>query len=381
MEHIGYELTRDQLSLRDKARHLADKYIRPRVEEIDRKGEFPWGIHNIFKEEGFLAIGIPKEYGGSERGALACALVLEEIARVCTNSVMVCGQAILGTKMIVGAGNHIQKAKYLPPVARGEMIAAVAMTEAEAGSDAAALSTRAVKKGNEFIINGTKLWITNSDVCDFFTTFAKTEPEKGRDGISAFIIERNTPGVSVGKHEDKMGSAAAHSCEVVFEDCRVPKENLVGKEGEGFLIAGRLFGETRYITASRALGLAQGVLDYTVKFIKEKGIDSELINSKVAEMATKIEAGRHLLYKACSEVERRSKDARIRISMAKYFCSEVAVEVPITALDILGKYGYTSEYPIERMMCDAKITQIAEGTSQIQCAIIGRALTEGEFRH
>ncbi len=381
MDTMGYNLTPDQLSLRDKARHLSDTYIRPRVEEIDKKGEFPWDIHHRFKEEGFFGIGIPKEYGGSERGALACALVLEEIARVCTNSVIICGQAILGTKMIVGAGNHEQKARYLPPVARGEMIAAVAMTEADAGSDSAALRTRAVRKGNEYIINGTKLWITNSDVCDLFTAFVKTDPEKGREGISAFIIERNTPGVSVGKHEDKMGSTAVHSCEVVFEDCVVPKDNLVGKEGEGFLIAGRLFGETRYITASRAIGLAQGVLDYTVKFIKENGIHSELINSKIAEMATKIEAGRHLLYKACSEVEKRSRDSRIRISMAKYFCSSVAVEVPITALDILGKYGYTSQYPIERMMCDAKVTQIAEGTSQIQCAIIGGALSKGEFYH
>ena len=161
----------------------------------------------------------------------------------------------------------------------------------------------------------------------------------------------------------------------------VPKENLVGEEGEGFMIGGRLFGETRYITASRAIGLAQGVLSYTIDFIKEKGIDSEIINSKIADMATKIEAGRHLLYKACSEVERRSKDSRIRISLAKYFCSNVAVEVPIAALDIVGKYGYTPTYPVERMMCDAKVTQIAEGTSQIQCSIIAGALSKGEFIH
>lgn len=381
MEHIGYNLTQDQISLRDRARHIANEYIKPRSEEIDKKGEFPWDIQNAFKEEGFFGIGIPKEYGGSERGALACALVLEEIARVCTNSVIICGQAILGTKMIVGAGSHEQKSKYLPPVARGEMIAAVAMTEPEAGSDSAALRTRAVKKGNEYILNGTKLWITNSDVCDLFTAFAKTDPEKGRAGISAFIIDRDTPGVTVGKHEDKMGSTAIHSCEVVFEDCVVPEENLVGEEGEGFLIAGRLFGETRYITASRAIGLARGVLDYTVEFVKENKINSELTNSKIAEMATKIEAGRHLLYKACCEVERRSKDSRIRVSMAKYFCSSVAVEVPIIALEILGKHGYTPKYPIERMMCDAKVTQIAEGTSQIQCAIIGGALSRGEFYH
>ena len=381
MEHIGYNFTEDQLSLREKARSIANNTVRPVVEEIEKKGEFPWDIYNVFRDEGLLGISFPKEYGGGEKGALGCALVLEEIAKVCTTSVIACGQPILGAKMIVGAGSHEQKAKYLPPIANGEMIPSVAMTEPDAGSDSGSLRTRAVKKGDEYIINGSKTWITNADVCSILTAFVKTDPEKGRKGISAFIIDRETPGIIIGKKIEKMGSTAIHSCEVIFEDCVVPKENLVGEEGEGFMIGGRLFGETRYITASRAIGLAQGVLSYTIDFIKEKGIDSEIINSKIAEMATKIEAGRHLLYKACSEVERRSKDSRIRISLAKYFCSNVAVEVPIAALDIVGKYGYTPTYPVERMMCDAKVTQIAEGTSQIQCSIIAGALSKGEFIH
>ena len=381
MKHLGYDLTQDQLGLREKARRIANEKIRPRVEEIDEKGEFPWDIFHVLKEEGLLGISFPKAYGGTERGALGCALVLEEIAKVCTSSVIICGQPILGAKMIVGAGSHEQKSKYLPAIAKGEVIAAVAMTEADAGSDSGAIRTRAVKKGDEYIINGTKIFITNSDVCGLFTAFVKTDPEKGRKGISAFIIEKDTPGITIGKHIEKMGSTAIHSSEVIFEDCVVPKENLVGEEGEGFLIGGRLFGETRFITASRAIGLADGVLDYTIDFVKKNGINSEITNAKIAQMATEIEAGRHLLYKACSEIEKKSKDSRIRVSLAKYFCSNVAVKVPIIALDILGKHGYTPEYPVERMMCDAKVTQIAEGTSQIQCSIIAGALSKGEFRH
>jgi alkylation response protein AidB-like acyl-CoA dehydrogenase len=253
------------------------------------------------------------------------------------------------------------------------------MTEPEAGSDSGALRSRAIRKGDEYILNGTKVFITNADVATLFTAFAKTDPEKGRNGISAFIIEKDSPGLSIGKAEEKMGSTVIHTCEVVFEDCVVPKENLVGEEGEGFNIGGRLFGESRYITGSRAIGLAQGVLAYTLDFIRKHHISSELVDSKIAEMATKIEAGRQLLYKACSEVERKSKDSRFRISIAKFYCSNVAVEVPIMALDILGKHGYSAPYPIERMMCDAKITQIAEGTNQIQCSILAGALSRGDL--
>ncbi len=379
MEGIGYNFTEAQIELRDKVRDIVDKHVRPRAEEIDQKGEFPWDIFDIFKEADLLGISFPKEYGGTEMGAMACAMTLEEISKACTTCIQICGQPILGAKMIVGAGNHEQKAKYLPAIAKGELLPAVAMTEPEAGSDSGALRTRAVKKGDEYVLNGTKVFITNADVATLFTAFAKTDPEKGRNGISAFIIEKDFPGLSIGKAEEKMGSTVIHTCEVILEDCVVPKENLVGEEGEGFNIGGRLFGESRYITASRAIGLAQGVLALTLDFIKENKISSELVDSKIAEMATKIEAGRQLLYKACSEVERGSKDSRLRISIAKFFCSNVAVEVPITALDILSKHGYTSRYPVERFMCDAKITQIAEGTNQIQCSILAGALSRGEF--
>lgn len=379
MGDIGYNFTPAQIELRDRVRNIVDKYVRPRAEEINRKGEFPWDIFEIYKKENLLGISFPKEYGGTEMGAMACAMTLEEIAKACTTCIQICGQPILGAKMIVGAGSHEQKAKYLPVIAKGDMFPAVCMTEPEAGSDSGALRTRAQKKGDQYVLNGTKVFITNADVANVFTVFAKTDPEKGRNGISAFIVERDFPGVSVGKAEEKMGSSVIHTSEVVFEDCVVPKENLVGEEGEGFNIGGRLFGESRYITASRAIGLAQGVLAHTIAFIKEKGISSELIDSKIAEMATKIEAGRHVLYKACSEVERKSKDSRYRISIAKFYCSNVAVEVPIMAMDILGKYGYSVTHPIERFMCDAKITQIAEGTNQIQCQIIAGALASGDF--
>lgn len=379
MEDIGYNFTVEQIELRNKVREIVDNHVRPRAEEIDRKGEFPWDIFNILRDADLLGISFPTEYGGTDMGAMACAMTLEEIAKACTTCVQICGQPILGAKMIVGAGNHEQKATYLPRIARGELFPAVAMTEPEAGSDSAALRTRAVKKGDEYILNGTKLFITNADVANLFTVFAKTDPDKGRNGISAFIIEKDFPGLLVGKAEEKMGSRVIHTCEVIFEDCVVPEENLVGAEGEGFNIGGRLFGESRYITASRAIGLAQGVLAHTLKFIKEKKLSSEIVDSKVAEMATRIEAGRHLLYKACSSVERKSKYSRFRISIAKFFCSNVAVEVPIMALDILGKHGYFPPYPVERMMCDAKITQIAEGTNQIQCSILAGALSKGHF--
>ena len=379
MEDIGYNFTEEQIELRNRVRDIVEKYVRPRAEEINRKGEFPWDIFDIFKNADLYGISFPKEYGGTDMGAMACAMTLEEIAKACTTCVQICGQPILGAKMIVGAGNHEQKAEYLPRIARGELFPAVAMTEPEAGSDSAALRTRAVRKGDAYILNGTKLFITNADVATLFTVFAKTDPEKGRDGISAFIIEKDSPGLLVGKAEEKMGSTVIHTCEVIFEDCAVPRENLVGDEGEGFNIGGRLFGESRYITASRAIGLAQGALAHTLDFIKENKLSSELVDSKVAEMATRIEAGRHLLYKACTEVERKSKESRFRISIAKFFCSNVAVEVPIMALDILGKHGYSPPYPIERMMCDAKITQIAEGTNQIQCSILAGALSRGYF--
>ena len=379
MEDIGYNFTPAQIELRDRVRDIVDKYIRPRAEEIDQKGEFPWDIFEIYKKENLLGISFPKEYGGTEVGAMACAMTLEEIAKACTTCIQICGQPILGAKMIVGAGSHEHKAKYLPLIAKGDLFPAVCMTEPEAGSDSGALRTRAVKKGDSYVLNGTKVFITNADVANVFTVFAKTDPEKGRNGISAFIIEKDFPGLSVGKAEEKMGSSVIHTCEVIFEDCVVPKENLVGEEGEGFNIGGRLFGESRYITASRAIGLAQGVLAHTIDFVKEKGLSSDLIDSKIAEMATKIEAGRHLLYKACSEVERKSKDSRYRISIAKFFCSNVAVEIPIMAMDIFGKYGYSATHPIERFMCDAKITQIAEGTNQIQCTIIAGALSSGDF--
>ncbi|MCP4682085.1 MAG: acyl-CoA dehydrogenase [Desulfobacterales bacterium] len=379
MEHIGYTLTEDQLSLRNRVRELVNEFIRPKAEEINKMGEFPWDIFEIFKKEDLLGMSFPKKFGGTERGALGCALVLEEISKACTTCIQICGQPILGAKMIVGAGNDEQKAKYLPMIAKGEIIPAVAMTEPDAGSDSGALRCRAVRKGDEYVINGSKIFITNADVAGIFTAFAKTDPEKGRNGISAFIIDRDAPGLTVGPPEEKMGSTVIHTSEVIFEDCVVPKENLVGEEGEGFNIGGRLFGESRYLTAARAIGLAQGVLAFTVKFINDKGINSETVNSTVAEMVIKIEAGRQLLYKACSEVERKSKDSRARISIAKFFCSNTAVEVAISALDIVGKDGYTSDYPIERFMCDAKITQIAEGTNQIQCAIITGALSRGEL--
>jgi alkylation response protein AidB-like acyl-CoA dehydrogenase len=379
MEEIGYNFTPAQIELRDRVRNIVDKYIRPRAEEIDQKGEFPWDIFEIYKKENLLGISFPKEYGGTEMGAMACAMTLEEIAKACTTCIQICGQPILGAKMIVGAGSNEQKAKYLPVIAKGDMFPAVCMTEPEAGSDSGALRTRATRKGDQYVLNGTKVFITNADVANIFTVFAKTDPEKGRNGISAFIVEKDFPGVSVGKAEEKMGSSVIHTSEVIFEDCVVPKENLVGAEGEGFNIGGRLFGESRYITASRAIGLAQGVLAHTIAFIKEKGISSELVDSRIAEMATKIEAGRHLLYKACSEVERKSKDSRYRISIAKFFCSNVAVEVPVMAMDILGKHGYSATHPVERFMCDAKITQIAEGTNQIQCTIIAGALSSGDF--
>ena len=379
MEEIGYNFTPAQIELRDRVRNIVDKYIRPRAEEIDQTGEFPWDIFEIYKKENLLGISFPKEYGGTEMGAMACAMTLEEIAKACTTCIQICGQPILGAKMIVGAGSDEQKAKYLPVIAKGDMFPAVCMTEPEAGSDSGALRTRATRKGDQYVLNGTKVFITNADVANIFTVFAKTDPEKGRNGISAFIVEKDFPGVSVGKAEEKMGSSVIHTSEVIFEDCVVPKENLVGAEGEGFNIGGRLFGESRYITASRAIGLAQGVLAHTIAFIKEKGISSELVDSRIAEMATKIEAGRHLLYKACSEVERKSKDSRYRISIAKFFCSNVAVEVPVMAMDILGKHGYSATHPVERFMCDAKITQIAEGTNQIQCTIIAGALSSGDF--
>jgi alkylation response protein AidB-like acyl-CoA dehydrogenase len=375
-----YLLTEEQEILRKTIGKLAQEKIAPGAGERDEKGEFPWDVFNLLKEQGIFGLTLPEEYGGSNAGILSAAIVIEEIARACSSSAILSASSILGPRLIVVAGSKEQKEKYLPKIARGDLICAFGLTEPEAGSDAANISTRAVLEGNEYVLNGTKCFISFADVADIITLFAKTDPSKGIKGISAFIVEKGIPGFSIGKKEKKMGTRAVSACEVIFDNCRIPKESLVGKEGEGFTTVMKIVEVTRFITAARAIGLAQAALDYAADYAKQRVqfgkpiAEFQAIQFMLADMATYIEAARQLLYKTCAEIDRGGSDVGMLGSMAKFFATDVAMKVTVDAVQILGGYGYMKDHPVERYMREAKLTQIVEGTNQIQRLIVAKHL-------
>jgi alkylation response protein AidB-like acyl-CoA dehydrogenase len=377
---MDYFLTEEQMMIRDLARKVADEKVRPVAAHHDETGEFPWDIMKTLAEMDFFRIYMDAEYGGLGMGSMGLVLVTEELSRACGGIALGYAGTALGVMPLLYAGSDAQKKKYLPDLAAGKMLAAFGLTEPEAGSDAGNMKTTAKKDGNGYVLNGVKHFITNGGVAKFYTIIAMTDPSKGARGASAFIVEEGTPGFSYGKKENKMGIRASATCELVFEDCRIPAENLIGKEGMGFPIAMRTLDRSRPGVASQALGIAQGALDQAVAYSRKRIQFGQPISSfqaiqfKLADMATHIEAARGLIYSVARMIDAGAKDFAKESAMCKLFAADVAMAVTTEAVQIFGGYGYMKEYPVEKMMRDAKITQIYEGTSEIQRSVIGKSL-------
>ena len=373
-------ITEDEKALIEAIRELALERVAPRAAEIDHTAEFPWDMKELLAQQDILAMPFPTEYGGIGASELAVVMAIEELSRHCATTALILVVQQLGSMPILLAGNEAQKRKYIPRLASGEWTAAFGLTEAGSGSDASAMQTRAARKGDTYILNGSKRFITNGGLAQVNTIFAITDPEAGTRGISAFIVERDYPGFAVGRIEEKMGIKGSQTAELIFTDCEVPVENLLGREGEGFKIALRTLDHTRIGIGAQALGIAQGALDLAVSYAKQRVqfnrpiAENQGIQFMLADMATKVEASRLLVYNAAEMVDRGDKDFGMYSAMAKMYASDRAMEVTNDAIQILGGYGYMKEYPAERMMRDAKITQIYEGTNQIQRMVIARDL-------
>jgi alkylation response protein AidB-like acyl-CoA dehydrogenase len=373
-----FELTEEQTMLRHAVRRMAEQRIAPRAAEIDETMEFPWDIKEAIQEMALFSIIFPEEYGGTGPDQLSLCLAVEEIARVCVSSSLILQVQALGATPLLIAGSDEQKSKYCPPLASGEKLCAFGFTEPEAGSDLAAITTKAVLHGDTYIINGRKCFISNGSVADILVIFASTDPEAGHRGISAFIVEKGVPGFSIGKIENKMGVRASPAAELLFDDCEVPRENLLGTEGEGFGIGMRTFDESRTVIAAQAVGLAQGALDFAVDYAKNRVqfgapiAKLEGIEFLLAEMAAQVEAARYLTYKAASLVGKDGRELSYLAAAAKLVASDAAMRVTTDAVQVAGGYGYMKDFPVERMMRDAKITQIYEGTNQVMKLVMAR---------
>ncbi|QNB46735.1 acyl-CoA dehydrogenase [Thermanaerosceptrum fracticalcis] len=373
---MNFNLTKEQLMIRKTVREFAEKEVAPLAIEIDKSGEFPWKNVKKMARYGFLGLPISQKYGGAGADYVSYAIMIEEISRVCASTgVIVESHVSLGAEAIELFGTEEQKQKYLLPLARGEKLGAFALTEPNAGTDAGAMQTKAVLDGDHYVLNGNKMFITNAGAADSYVVFAMTKPGVGTKGISAFIVEKEMPGFSVGHPEDKMGIRASKTAELVFENVRVPKENLLGREGEGFKIAMTTLDGGRIGIASQALGIAQGALDAAIKYAKEreqfgKPIASfQAVQWMLADMAVEVQAARFFVYYAAflkSQGQRFSKEA----AMAKLYASKAAMFCADKAVQIHGGYGYMRDYQVERFLRDAKITEIYEGTSEVQRMVI-----------
>jgi alkylation response protein AidB-like acyl-CoA dehydrogenase len=383
MQAVGdvYELPPEHIEFRDTIRQMVRERVVPRAAEIDAKSEYPWDLRKLFAEHDLFGLPFEEEYGGTGTGALMLNVAIEEVSKACASTALMLMVQELGTLPIRLFGTDEQKQRLLPRCASGEWSPAFALSEPEAGSDPGGMITRAIREGDEWIIDGTKNWITNLGIADFYVVFAVTDRDQGHSrGISAFIVEADRPGFSVGKLEHKMGIRGSPTGQPIFEGVRVPAENLVGAEGQGFKIAMATLDHSRLGVAAQALGIAQGATDYAAEYARERRQFGQPINSfqaiqfKLADMETQCAAARELLYKACAKVDRHDRDMGKYSAMAKLFCSDTAMAVTVEAIQVLGGYGYVSEYPVERMLRDAKITQIYEGTNEIQRLVIARSL-------
>jgi alkylation response protein AidB-like acyl-CoA dehydrogenase len=373
-------LTDEQREIRDLVRTLARERIAPRAAEIDESAEFPWDMVELMREHELFGLAFDEEHGGSGAGSLMLLVAVEEVSRACATTGLVLAVQELSSLALRLAGTDEQKSRYLPRLAGGEWIAAYALTEAGSGSDSAAMRTQAKRDGEEYVLNGSKRFITNAGVAGLYTVFAKTDPDGGHAGISCFVVEADAPGFEVGRIEPKMGIKGSTTGELFFNDCRVPAGNLVGEEGEGFKIAMRILDRSRPGIAAQALGIAQGATDYALEYAKSRETmgepiaEHQLVAGKLADMETRCEAARGLLYKAGLMMDEDAPGLTKVSAMAKLFCSDTAMDVTTDAVQILGGYGYIKEYPVERMMRDAKITQIYEGTNEIQRLVIAREM-------
>jgi butyryl-CoA dehydrogenase len=385
---LDYGFTEEQTAIRELAREIAEKELRPVAAQYDVSGEFPWPVVKTLAEADLFRTFLPEEYGGIACGTPTMNLVLvtEELSRACAGIALALAGTALGAMPILTSGTDEQKRRFLPDIAAGKRLAAFALTEPEAGSDAGGVRTTALKDGDHYVLNGTKQWITNGGDAEIYTVIALTNPSKGPRGASAFIVEKDTPGFTFGKKEDKMGIRASSTRELHFADCRVPAANLIGREGTGFITAMRTLDASRPGVGAQALGIAQGALDLAVAYACERRQFGSPISAfqglrfSLADMATKIEAARALVYATSRYMDTKPKERpTIYSAMSKLFASDVAVQVTVDAVQVFGGYGYMRDYPIEKYMRDAKITQIYEGTNQIQRDEISKILVSEQI--
>ncbi len=366
----------------ERAREVAEKYVRPAAAELDRTGEYGWDILEALKSYGLTGIWIPKEYGGQSAGVFDLCLVVEQLSRACGGVGVAYAVNALGSFPIILGGTEEQKQKYLPPIAKGEKLVAFGLSEKASGSDAGSLRTTALKDGDHYVLNGAKKWNTNGGVASVFTIYALTDPDKGMRGISAFIVDRDTPGFVVGKREETMGICTVPVNELEFTDCRVPADALLGHtDGGGFRNAMMTLDRARPGVAAQGLGLAQGAFEWAMRYTSERRQFGQTVLSfqanqfLLADMATQIEAARHLVYTSARLIDAGATNISKLAAMAKVFATDTAMRVTTDAVQLFGGYGFCRDYPIEKYMRDAKITQIYEGTNQVQRVVIGRALT------
>jgi alkylation response protein AidB-like acyl-CoA dehydrogenase len=375
-------LTDEQREIRDLVRTLARERIAPRAAEIDESHEFPWDVVQLYQEHGLFGLFFDEAYGGLGTGTLLALIAIEEVSKVCATSGLILAVQELGSLGLKLAGSDEQKERYLPKLASGDWLAAYALTESGSGSDSAAMRTTARADDGEYVLNGSKRFITNADVANLYTVFAKTDPDAGHSGISAFVVEADTPGFEVARLEPKLGISGSTTGELTFDDARVPAANRLGAEGDGFKIAMRILDRSRPGIGAQGLGLAQGATDYALEYARTRETmgkpiaEHQLIAAKLADMETACEAARGLLYAFGQMADAGLDGAALTkaSAQAKLFCSDTAMWVTTEAVQILGGYGYIREYPVERMMRDAKITQIYEGTNEIQRLVIAREM-------
>jgi len=375
-------LSKENLDYQERAREVAEKYVRPVAAELDRTGEYGWDILEALKSYGLTGAWIPKEYGGQDAGVLNLCLIVEQLSRACGGVGVAFAVNALGSFPIIIGGTEEQKRKYLPPIAAGDSLIAFGLSEKPSGSDAGSLRTTALKDGGDYVLNGQKKWNTNGGVASTFTVYALTDPDRGMRGISAFIVEKDTPGFTVGKREDTMGIRTVPVNELEFADCRVPASQLMGgKENVGFKNAMMTLDRARPGVAAQALGLAQGAFEWAMRYTSERRqfgqtvMSHQAIQFMLADMATQIEAARQLVYHSARVIDSGAANVNKIAAMGKVFATDTAMKVTTDAVQLFGGYGYCKDYPIEKYMRDAKITQIYEGTNQVQRLVIGRALT------
>jgi alkylation response protein AidB-like acyl-CoA dehydrogenase len=378
-----YQLPEEHVAVREAVRAVCDGKVTPNAAAADETGEFPQASYDALRAADFHAPHIPEEYGGAGADALATAIVIEEVARACASSSLIPAVNKLGTLPLLLSGSEEVKRRYLPAVARGDAMFSYCLSEPEAGSDAAGMRTRAERDGDTWVLNGVKRWITNAGISEYYTVFAVTEPAARSRGISAFVVEKSDPGVSFGAPEKKLGIKGSPTREVYLDNVRIPADRIVGPPGTGFATAMRTLDHTRVTIAAQALGIAQGALDFALGYVQERKqfgkhiADFQGIQFMLADMGMKLEAARQLTYAAAAKSERGDADLTYFGAAAKCFASDAAMSITTDAVQLLGGYGYTKDFPLERMMRDAKITQIYEGTNQVQRIVMARQLLNG----